>query len=41
MPGYDKSPGVPEWDELGIPEKDDAEPEDAGAQHEESDASDN
>lgn len=31
------SPGVPEWEELGIPEKDDAEPEPehANADHDE------
>lgn len=31
------SPGIPEWDKLGIPEDDEAEPEDAGESHDSDD----
>lgn len=31
-----ESPGTPEWDILGIPEDDEAEPEDAGDGHDRS-----
>lgn len=32
------SPGIPEWEELGIPVNDDAEPDDADVPHTHDDA---